>query len=141
MSFTKVPNKLIELSEKGKLDCYDIAVYYAIFKHKNQKTGKCYPSIRRLAKILHIDTKTVMKHVKRLKECGIISYTTKRGVGNNYVSVGNDILKCGNSSYKTIRNNKIINNVKKIDYKGREKMLAALNTANGKAFNNLYERT
>ena len=103
-NFTMIPNSLLELSERGEVDCYAIAIYFAIFKHKNQKTGKCFPSVRTIAKLLKIDTKTVMRLIESLRKCGIISYTKKRGVGTSYFSVGTGGVECRNISHITIRN-------------------------------------
>ena len=122
-NFTKVPNEILRNVENGDLDCYDVAVYFAIFKHRNETTGKCYPSIRTISRILKIDTKTVMKRIVKLGECGIISYIKRVGVGTEYKSVGYAPTECRTSSYKTILKNKTINKEEKIDFKKRDKMI------------------
>lgn len=104
-NFTIIPNELLELSKQGKIDCYAIAIYFAIFKHKNQKNKRCYPSIRTIAKLLKIDTKTVISRRKILKECGMLSYTSKIGVGTDYSSAVSRPTECMTPSHKTILKN------------------------------------
>lgn len=94
-NFTRVPNELLELTEQGKLDCYDVAVYYAIIKHKNETTGLCNPGMRRIAKLLHISKNTVQRRIRRLeKNRCIICNTPKEGVAPQYRTVVSYDIGC-----------------------------------------------
>ena len=121
--FTKVPNKLLELTEKGELDCYDIAVYFAIFRHRNQVTKKCFPSTRQLSKLLKISDKTVRIRIKRLEDCGILNRTYKRGAVTQYTTAVSDDPNCGTTYLYNKTKNKTKNKEEKIDFKKRDKMI------------------
>ena len=127
VGFVKIPKTLLELSFKKKIDCYDIAVYLAIFAHQNNKTKKCYPSNRRIAKILDISLSRVKKSIKNLSKCGATNHTFKKGRSSHYESVLSDNIGvlpdddsvacgdtgCGATRPQTRYNNNINNNIKK----------------------------
>jgi len=114
-NFTRVPNKLLNLTQEGNLDCYDIAVYFAIFKHKNSITKKCFPSTRILAKLLKISDKTVRVRIIKLEKCGILNRTYKRGAVTHYVTAVNGGNNCGSSYLHNKTNNNTNNKEKKMN--------------------------
>lgn len=150
--YVKIPKKLLELVFKKKIDCYDIAIYTAIFAHQNNKTKKCYPSNRRIAKLLNISLCRVKKSIKNLSKCGAQQHTYEKGRSSHYesglsddisvspddISVLSDDTGCVATRPQTIINNKInnkINNNEKIfgfnDYKKKynptDKLLSTAN--------------
>ncbi len=129
--YVKIPKKLLELAFKKKIDCYDIAIYTAIFAHQNNKTKKCYPSNRRIAELLNISLCRVKKSIKNLSKCGAQQHTYEKGRSSHYesglsddISVSSDnesvlfdATECVATRPQTIINNKInnkINNNEKI---------------------------
>ena len=134
-----IPNRLLELSEQGEIDCYDIAVYFAIFKHKNKETGKCYPSRRTLQRILKTSPERIEKSIKNLVKCNALRYTTTKGVSSHYTSVSFNDTGCNATRNKTILNNNTNKQEKNFsNYKGRELMQTALKKQNSGAYNKLY---
>jgi hypothetical protein len=103
--FTMLPNNLLKLAEERKIDPYDIAVYFAIFSHKNTKTGKCFPSLRRIEKITGITVKTIRSRIDNLKKCGMLYHTKTKGVVSKYSTVVPDTTDCGTPYHVTIRKN------------------------------------
>jgi predicted transcriptional regulator len=125
-NFTRIPNELLKLSEKGEIDCYDIAVYFAIFMHKNSITKKCYPSTRRLAKILKVSDKTVRTRIANLEKCGMLNRTYKKGAVTHYTTAVSDGTNCGISYLYNKTKNKTNNNEKKLSKKQVEKNRKAI---------------
>jgi len=115
-NFTKVPNELLKLSEDGKIDCYDIAVYFAIFMHRNEKTGLCCPGNRRLIKMLNISQERLTKSIKELKKCFVLEGTYKRGAPSHYKSASFERSECTATQGITILNNNTNNKDLNIDY-------------------------
>jgi predicted transcriptional regulator len=60
----------------------DRRVAAALIEHFNRKTGRCDPSIGRIAKLLSIHRRTVMRALKRL-ECAGIIHTHRHGGYSN----------------------------------------------------------
>ena len=68
---TCIENSIID--NIALIGVYGYAVYCAIRRHLNQKTGDCFPSYATIARKLGIDRGTVIRYVKKLKELGYIS--------------------------------------------------------------------
>jgi hypothetical protein len=68
---TCIENSIID--NIARIGVYGYAVYCAIKRHLNQKTGDCFPSYATIARKLGIDRGTVIRYVKKLKELGYIS--------------------------------------------------------------------
>jgi len=58
-------------NELGELDCVQKCLLIDLMTYAD-KTGKCWPAIRRIAKDLGIDKNTVMKHTRLLAKKGFI---------------------------------------------------------------------
>ena len=55
-------------------------IFSYLSMRRNAKTGRCYPSLKRIANDLGLDKKTVIKYLKILEEVGlIIKHATYRG--------------------------------------------------------------
>jgi len=83
--FTQVPNIVLEhqtLSAGAKL------TYAMLLRYAWQK-DKCFPGQNRLAKDMGSSRRTVIRHIKELRESGYLE-TRKRGQGRTNVY----ILKC-----------------------------------------------
>jgi hypothetical protein len=68
---TRIENSIID--NMAKIGVYGYAVYSAIKRHLNQKTGDCYPSYATIARKIGIDRGTVIRYVKKLKTLNLIS--------------------------------------------------------------------
>ena len=68
---TRIENSIID--NMAKIGVYGYAVYCAIKRHLNQKTGDCYPSYATIARKIGIDRGTVIRYVKKLKALNLIS--------------------------------------------------------------------
>src|SRR6516165_1103516 len=68
---TRIENSIID--NMAQIGVYGYAVYSAIKRHLNQKTGDCFPSYATIARKIGIDRGTVIRYVKKLKALGLIS--------------------------------------------------------------------
>jgi hypothetical protein len=68
---TRIENTIID--NMARIGVYGYAVYSAIKRHVNQKTGDCFPSYATIARKIGIDRGTVIRYVKKLKALGLIS--------------------------------------------------------------------
>ena len=68
---TRIENSIID--NIAQIGVYGYAVYSAIKRHMNQKTGECYPSYATIARKIGIDRGTVIRYVKKLKALNLIS--------------------------------------------------------------------
>jgi hypothetical protein len=68
---TRIENSIID--NMAQIGVYGYAVYCAIKRHLNQKTGDCYPSYATIARKIGIDRGTVIRYVKKLKALNLIS--------------------------------------------------------------------
>jgi hypothetical protein len=68
---TCIENSIID--NMAQIGVYGYAVYSAIKRHLNQKTGDCFPSYGTIARKIGIDRGTVIRYVKKLKALGLLS--------------------------------------------------------------------
>ncbi|UWQ94827.1 helix-turn-helix domain-containing protein [Rhodobacteraceae bacterium M385] len=63
-------------------------VLLALAHHRNKSTGKCYPSLETLAKLSNLDRRTVQRHLKSLRDNGVITieerFHSNRQLSNLY---------------------------------------------------------
>jgi DNA-binding transcriptional ArsR family regulator len=74
--FTRLP-KIHVLTEAG-VPAEAIPTFYALADHANNRTGECWPSMRRLAEILGKSTRTIQRHLHALRECGLLEFVERR---------------------------------------------------------------
>src|ERR1044071_8510573 len=60
------------LSLVGGLNENDRRVGATLLEHFNRKTGRCDPSLGRIARLLDIDTRTVIRSIRHLEEAGLL---------------------------------------------------------------------
>ena len=80
--FTIFPNTLLYKQHALGLDCIDVVLILQIAKHWWRADQAPYPSQVQLAKTMNIDLATVKRHLKRLRDAGLISWanqSNKRG--------------------------------------------------------------
>ena len=63
-----LPNAIFSLD----LTAADLAVYSYLMRCEDRKTHQCYPSYKTIGKAVHLSVNTVMKHVNRLRDLGLI---------------------------------------------------------------------
>jgi hypothetical protein len=67
---TRIENSIID--NMARIGVYGYAVYCAIKRHLNQKTGDCFPSYATIARKVGIDRGTVIRYVKKLKALNLL---------------------------------------------------------------------
>jgi hypothetical protein len=67
---TRIENSIID--NMARIGVYGYAVYSAIKRHLNQKTGDCFPSYATIARKVGIDRGTVIRYVKKLKALNLV---------------------------------------------------------------------
>jgi len=71
------------------------AILTELCDHMNDNTGMCYPSRERLAKLTGYDVSSVTRHLKNLRNRGLISWITVRRAGQfgfNSYEINRDAL-------------------------------------------------
>ena len=82
--FTRMP-KTEELMEAG-VPAYAIATLCVLSDHANSKSGLCWPSMNRLARILGCSVRTVQRHLHVLKDKGLLEFVERRRHKGRYSS-------------------------------------------------------
>jgi DNA-binding transcriptional ArsR family regulator len=82
--FTRMP-KTEELMEVG-VPAYAIGTLCVLSDHANSKSGLCWPSMNRLARILGLSVRTVQRHLHLLKDQGLIEFVERRRNKGRYSS-------------------------------------------------------
>jgi DNA-binding transcriptional ArsR family regulator len=82
--FTRIP-KIEELVGAG-VPAYAIGTLCVLSDHANSKSGLCWPSMTRLARILGCSVRTVQRHLHLLKDQGLIEFVERRRNKGRYSS-------------------------------------------------------
>jgi len=82
--FTRMP-KTEELMEAG-IPAYAIGTLCVLSDHANSKSGLCWPSMNRLARILDCSVRTVQRHLHVLKDKGLLEFVERRRHKGRYSS-------------------------------------------------------
>ena len=82
--FTRMP-KTEELMGAG-IPAYAIGTLCVLSDHANSKSGLCWPSMNRLARILGCSVRTVQRHLHTLKNKGLIEFVERRRHKGRYSS-------------------------------------------------------
>jgi DNA-binding transcriptional MocR family regulator len=82
--FTRMP-KTEELMEAG-VPSYAIGTLCVLSDHANSKSGLCWPSMNRLARILGCSVRSVQRHLHLLKDQGFIEFVERRRNKGRYSS-------------------------------------------------------
>jgi predicted transcriptional regulator len=82
--FTRMP-KTEELMEAG-IPAYAIGTLCVLSDHANSKSGLCWPSMNRLARILGCSVRTVQRHLHVLKDQGLVEFVERRRHKGRYSS-------------------------------------------------------
>ena len=92
------------------IGAYGLAVYMALARYADRH-GDCYPSLRTLSRKLSVSRPTVVKTLKKLEACGLISITpraTARGdfTSNMYALLPIDPIEAMNTRISLARGGK-----------------------------------
>jgi DNA-binding transcriptional ArsR family regulator len=82
--FTRMP-KTEGLIEAG-VPAYAIGTLCVLSDHANSKSGLCWPSMNRLARILGCSVRTVQRHLHVLKDRGLLEFVERRRHKGRYSS-------------------------------------------------------
>ena len=77
--FTRIP-KVSDLIMAG-VPTEAIATYAALADHANNRTGLCWPKMETLAKRLSRSPRTIQRHLRLLKEKGLVEFVERRRDG------------------------------------------------------------
>lgn len=72
--FTRIPRTedLIPHLREAGVGLHVLPTYHALLDHANNKTGRAWPSINRLADILGLCRRTVERHLQALQSAGLV---------------------------------------------------------------------
>ena len=82
--FTRMPKTEV-LMEAG-IPAYAIGTLCVLSDHANSKSGLCWPSMNRLARILGCSVRTVQRHLHVLKDKGLLEFVERRRHKGRYSS-------------------------------------------------------
>ncbi len=74
--FTRIP-KMVTFQRAGA-PAYLIPVYCALSDYAANKTGLCWPRMDTLASTLNLSVRTVQRHLRSLRELGLIEFVERR---------------------------------------------------------------
>ena len=77
--FARVPNAVLDHAD---LDAHELLVYIALLRHRDPKTGRCFPGLQTIADVARVSRKTASRTVKRLEDKGIIKVERVKAVGS-----------------------------------------------------------
>ena len=82
--FTRMPKT--EVLMEAEVPAYAIGTLCMLSDHANSKSGLCWPSMNRLARILGCSVRTVQRHLHLLKDQGLIEFVERRRNKGRYSS-------------------------------------------------------
>ena len=82
--FTRMPKT--EVLMEAEVPAYAIGTLCMLSDHANSKSGLCWPSMNRLARILGLSVRTVQRHLHLLKDQGLIEFVERRRNKGRYSS-------------------------------------------------------
>jgi hypothetical protein len=69
--FFSVDNDIIDVHAK-KIGAIGVAIYTVLARYANRRTGECWPTIPRIARMLDLGRSTVKRYLHRLQAAGLI---------------------------------------------------------------------
>jgi predicted transcriptional regulator len=75
--FTLFPSVLLHKQHALGLDCIDVVIILQILKHWWRAESAPYPSQVQLAKTMNVDLSTIKRHLVRLREAGLVGWTSR----------------------------------------------------------------
>jgi DNA-binding transcriptional ArsR family regulator len=82
--FTRMPKT--EVLMEAEVPAYAIGTLCVLSDHANSKSGLCWPSMNRLARILGCSVRTVQRHLHVLKDQGLVEFVERRRHKGRYSS-------------------------------------------------------
>ena len=82
--FTRMPKT--EVLMEAEVPAYAIGTLCVLSDHANSRSGLCWPSMNRLARILGLSVRTVQRHLHLLKDQGLIEFVERRRNKGRYSS-------------------------------------------------------
>jgi DNA-binding transcriptional ArsR family regulator len=82
--FTRMPK--VEVLMEAGVPAYAIGTLCVLSDHANSKSGLCWPSMNRLARILGCSVRTVQRHLHVLKDRGLLEFVERRRHKGRYSS-------------------------------------------------------
>jgi len=70
--FFSIDNDIIDVHAKT-IGAIGVAIYTALARYANRRTGECWPTIARIARMLELGRSTVKRYLHRLQAAGLIS--------------------------------------------------------------------
>ena len=70
--FFSIDNDIIDVHAKT-IGAIGVAIYTVLARYANRRTGECWPTIPRIARMLDLGRSTVKRYLQRLQAAGLIS--------------------------------------------------------------------
>jgi DNA-binding MarR family transcriptional regulator len=70
--FFSIDNDIIDVHAKS-IGAIGVAIYTVLARYANRRTGECWPTIPRIARMLDLGRSTVKRYLHRLQKAGLIS--------------------------------------------------------------------
>jgi GntR family transcriptional regulator len=70
--FFSIDNDIIDVHAR-KIGAIGVAIYTVLARYANRRTGECWPTIPRIARMLDLGRSTVKRYLHRLQKTGLIS--------------------------------------------------------------------
>jgi DNA-binding MarR family transcriptional regulator len=70
--FFSIDNDIIDVHAKT-IGAIGVAIYTVLARYANRRTGECWPTIARIARMLDLGRSTVKRYLHRLQKAGLIS--------------------------------------------------------------------
>ena|SRR5258706_7606072 len=75
--FTLFPSVLLHKQHALGLDCIDVVIVLQILKHWWHAENAPYPSQVQLAKTMNVDLSTIKRHLVRLRDGGLVTWSSR----------------------------------------------------------------
>lgn len=98
--FTMVPHWVLDDLD---LTPTELAVYLALLRFRDPKTGKCFPGFSAIAKRASISAKSVQRTIPLLEERGMIRVTRRKSGGNNMPNIYTVALPISSGAFSAPR--------------------------------------
>jgi DNA-binding transcriptional ArsR family regulator len=89
--FFSLDNDIIDVHART-IGAIGLAIYTTLARYANRKTGRCWPSIERLARTLDLARSTVKVYLRKLEDAGLVDIQERRDPAGDPTSNGYTLL-------------------------------------------------
>lgn len=81
LGWFKIHNLFVDYAMK-EIGCVSACIYFSLVRYTNQESGISFPSQERIARELGISVRTVLRHISKLEDYGLIKRNKERKSGH-----------------------------------------------------------